>query len=266
MDTVQQTTAIEIEECRAGGGGLTTVLNLGEFVRSDFMKRKQKDPPSYPLEVCVGQKSGLAQLRHTVPSQELYSNYYYKSGTNELMVDHLRGIATEALRRRPVANTEMVLDIGCNDGTLLKAFGWRIGNKGWRIGCDPSNIEPLPHSMEIHWAEFFSADKYPGRHTNMPAGIVLSIAMFYDIADPVTFCREVASIMADDGLWVIEQHYLPTIIKSGGFDAICHEHLAYYSLTSLQYVLAQAGLVVIDVETNTINGGSFRTYVQKRGS
>jgi hypothetical protein len=90
--------------------------------------------------------------------------------------------------------------------------------------------------------------------------------MFYDLEDPSAFVADVASILLEEGVWVIEMHYLPMVLECNAFDAIWPEHIEYYSLSSLEPLLARHGLLVADVETNDVNGGSFRMYVVHRNS
>ena len=110
--------------------------------------------------------------------------------------------------------------------------------------------------------DFFSAQPVAGEQFR----VVTSIAMFYDLEDPNAFVANVASVLLEEGVWVIEMHYLPLVLERNAFDAICHEHIEYYSLSSLEPLLARHGLLVADVETNDVNGGSFRVYVVHRDS
>lgn len=254
LDTLQ-----EKVHCRAGGGPLRNVLNLGELHLSGFVDPEEPDTPRYPLQVCQAEDSGLVQLRHTVNPDLMYRNYHYRSGMNEQMAHHLRSIAAEAEVFNSLEAGDYVLDIGANDGTLLSAYSDELVT----VAFEPSAILPDHADIAIH--DFFSAAAYWQR-CRVKAKVVTSIAMFYDLDDPVDFARQVADVLADDGLWIIEMHYLPSMIKEAGFDAICHEHLAYYNLNSLEYVLGQAGLTVTDVQTNAVNGGSFRVTVRKGGS
>lgn len=254
--TTTQDCCREATACRAGGGPLHEILALGNLHLSAFLRTDEPTPPAYPLTLTIGENSHLVQLRHTVDQNALYRNYWYRSGTNEAMATHLALLANNAARRVHINPGDVVVDIGCNDGTLLRSYpGWV-----YKIGYDPSNIAPIGVDMYIN--DFFTPEKYP---YEKKAKIVTSIAMFYDLDDPVAFARNIGQILSDDGLWVCEMHYLRAMIDTNGFDAICHEHLAYYDLLALEYVLNQAGLYVIDVEQNQVNGGSFRAYIAKRG-
>lgn len=252
--------------CRVSGEPLQPVLDLGELVLSGFVKPDEPDPPRAPLALMYAPQSGLVQLRDTVDMDRMYRNYWYRSGTNEMMRRHLKELAQDALERLPypLDRTNFILDIGCNDGTLLEACRLSPMRK---VGFDPSNVNPRDGSMDLFVNDYFSLPALAGMSAHgYTAALVFSIAMFYDIEDPVQFARDVASILDDDGVWVLEMHYLPSMLATVGFDAICHEHLSYFSLTALSNVMELAGLRVLDVSLNAVNGGSMRVYVGKRGT
>lgn len=244
----------ERNTCRLDDGGLEPVLNLGDLHFSDFLYPDQIDTPKYPLELCVGESSGLLQLRHTVNPEQMYRNYHYVSGLNEHMVQHLRSIVRSMSNF--VQPGDMVLDIGCNDGTLLQAYPEGV----IKIGYDPSNVKPT--GVDEYHNDFFderALQIFPPRSIK----VVTTIAMFYDIENPRRFAEVIAEILAEDGVWVIEMHYARDMVNRVGFDAICHEHLTYYDLHSLKKVFAGTGLYMTHVEFNDVNGGSFRVHVRK---
>lgn len=246
------------DKCRVAKTSLRTVLRMGDIHLSNFLQPDEQDPPAAPLELCVGDESGLVQLRHTVDAHALYRNYWYRSGTNEAMANHLRALATDAATRVGLKRHDVVVDIGANDGTLLSAYAPEV----MRVAFEPSNIQPTNVDHLVN--DFFSLDNYPLPYRR--AKLVTSIAMFYDVPDPVAFATDVADILHPDGLWVVEMHYLRDMIDLCGYDAICHEHLMYYDLNSFEYVVKRAGLEVVHVETNDVNGGSMRYYVAHIGS
>lgn len=257
----------EIEGCRASGSrNLIPVLHLGRQVLTGvFPSDASERVTSGPLELVWCPESGLLQLRHSYDPLEMYGeNYGYRSGLNQSMVTHLEDKVAYLQRLVPPAAGDVILDIGSNDGTTLKAYR---GDGIRRIGIDPTGRkfrEFYPPEVVL-LPEFFSADAYQSV-AREPARIVTSISMFYDLEDPVGFVREVASILRDDGIWHLEQSYMPSMLRMNSYDTICHEHLEYYSLHSLQSILAAGGLDVIDVAMNSVNGGSFAVTATKSGN
>ena len=260
-----------ITSCRScGSSSLQNILSLGSMYVSAFVAdhEEQKEMKKYPLElVLCNEKSGgcgLLQLRHTVPSEVMYRNYWYRSGTNQTMTDELYGIVAAASRITNIQSDDIVLDIGCNDGTLLSAYG-KTGPK--RIGFEPArNLVPVAslHADTVI-NDFFN---FKAWNTNIPGGkakIITAIAMFYDLDDPNTFVGDAAKCLDPEGVFVIQMSYLPLMLSQNAFDNICHEHLEYYSLLSLEPLLQRYGLEVFDVETNDTNGGSFRIFMRHRG-
>jgi hypothetical protein len=183
------------------------------------------------------------------------ADYGYRSGLNGSMVRHLTSKIQMLEKRFDLRTGDAVLDIGSNDATSLKAYtvpGLQ------RIGIDPTGAKFRAYYPDdlVLVADFFSAKAY--RSTGAPAPrIITSIAMFYDLEDPVGFARDIESILAPDGVWHFEQSYLPAMLRMTSYDTICHEHLEYYSLGVVQHILQAAGLKVIDVAMNSVNGGSF---------
>jgi len=249
--------------CRScGSGRLQSVLDLGNLYVSNFADVPDSGRwPRVPLDLLLCEECGLAQLRHTTPAEWLYTHYWYKSGISATMRAALADISRKAAHFAGLQTGDSVLDIGCNDGTLLRSYGY---DGVRRVGFEPAEnlaCEAAAGTDRIV-PDFFSARPVSGEQFR----VVTSIAMFYDLEDPSAFVADVASILMEEGVWVIEMHYLPAVLEYNAFDAICHEHLEYYSLSSLEPLLARHGLVVADVETNDVNGGSFRVYVVHRDS
>jgi SAM-dependent methyltransferase len=185
----------------------------------------------------------------------LYSSYWYRSGTNDTMRNHLRGIAEEALAI--VDSARSVLDIGCNDGTLLKCYPAEVA----KFGVDPSDVALSAGSGVTLVRDTFPSSELDSVLAGRTCDIVTSIAMFYDLEDPIGFARAVKAVLAPEGVWVIEMSYMPTMLQMNSYDTICHEHLEYYSLAVLERILLAAGLKVFNVSLNSINGGSIRCFV-----
>jgi hypothetical protein len=252
--------------CRVSGELLVPLFSLGDLYVSDFLPagEESKNESKVPLALALAPTSGLVQLTHTAPSDAMYRRYWYRSGTNATMKAALKDIVEKVqMHLRPTVS-DVWVDIGTNDGTLLSFVDTRLT----RIGFDPARntfmeAESKKHADEIV-VDYFTYDNY---HKSVAKGtrakVVTSIAMFYDLEDPNTFVADVARIMHDEGLWVIQMSYLPLMLAQLAFDNICHEHLEYYSLASLTYLLDRHDLAIVDVEMNDVNGGSFRVYVRK---
>ncbi len=205
----------QITGCRLSGStNLVKVLSLGEQALTGvFPKSPDQQIISGPLDLVWCPESGLLQLLHSYEPEELYgTNYGYRSGLNQSMVRHLSAKVHELETRFRLQASDVVLDIGSNDGTLLKAYQ-TPGLK--RIGIDPTGAkfqEFYPDEIVLR-PTFFSASEYK-RASDQPAKIVTSIAMFYDLEDPVQFARDISDILADDGVWHLEQSYMPWMLRS----------------------------------------------------
>jgi SAM-dependent methyltransferase len=243
---------------------LTKVIDLGEqFLQGSFVKPDRQLPPTRRMPTSLvrcdpmrdEKACGLLQMEFTVPPEVLYSVYWYRSGTNATMRDHLAGIANEgvALWGKPAAR---VLDIGCNDGTLLGVYPKSFQ----KFGIDPSDVaQEVPADVKVI-RDLFPSDELYAALAGERVDIVTSIAMFYDLEDPVAFAKAITRVLAPEGLWCLEMSYMPTMLKMNSYDTICHEHLEYYSLAVLENILRQAGLKLVNVSLNSINGGSIRCW------
>jgi hypothetical protein len=245
--------------CRiTGSDNLVPVLDLGTQALTGVFPRDRDQPVTAgPIDLVLCPDSGLLQLGHSYDHEEMYGmNYGYRSGLNQSMVQHLRAKARTLQRLVPLEAGDIVLDIGSNDATLLSAYdvpGLR------RVGIDPTGIkfrDFYTDGIELV-PDFFSADAFRSKFPIGKARIVTSIAMFYDLEAPREFVADVEQVLAPDGIWHFEQSYMPAMLRMNAYDTICHEHLEYYSLGVVKRLLEEAGLRVIDVQTNDVNGGSF---------
>jgi NDP-4-keto-2,6-dideoxyhexose 3-C-methyltransferase len=254
----------EIAMCRAcGSTRLETVLDLGNLCVSDFVGPCQVDDEDRaPLELMVCDDCSLVQLRHTVDRDRLYRDYWYHSGTNESMVAALRDVAEDAVARLPfpATNDTAVLDIGANDGTLLRMFPghWQ------RHGFEPSDLvydARKDGAMVAHG--YFPPDHPPFERDGY--NIITSIAMFYDVDDVNGFVEAIKNWLHPDGVWVCQFQDLHAMLACNGFDNICHEHLTYWGRYAFYDLVARHGLQVVGVSHNKTNGGSVR-YIVKHGN
>ena len=257
--------------CRiCGSPALTPVLSLGDqYIAGAFAEPGGEQPVSrrIPLDLvrCDMTRDetacGLIQLRHTVPGSILYHSYWYRSGVNQTMTRNLHEIATRAAEMVGLGPGDLVIDIGCNDGTLLD--GYEVANLRY-LGFDPSDVSRYAVAKGYDVVrDFFSYENMRARYADQKARVITSIAMFYDLEYPREFVADVEHALAEDGVWVMELHYLATMLEMNQFDAIVHEHLEYYSLAVIERLLAEAGLGVVRAELNDINGGSVRLFIRR---
>jgi len=233
---------------------------------------KNKDPIYIPLDLVLCNKCHLLQLKQTTKQSLLWNeDYGYRSGINHTMRKELGSIAEIAKGIVNLKRNDIVVDIGCNDGTLLDSY--KIQNIQ-RVGYDPShNVISIANQLFSKYEEssyslfvdYFTSGPYLKKYKKK-AKIITAIAMFYDLNDPNTFLEDINDILDDNGLFIIQQNYLLGMLKLNAYDNILHEHLEYYSLSSLNTLLYKHNLEVFDVLENDINGGSFRTYIKKYGS
>lgn len=190
-------------------------------------------------------------------------NYGYRSGLNRSMVDHLQEKATKIKSTLSLVPGDLILDIGSNDSTLLRAMdgpGLRL------VGMDPAGVkfrEYYPAHCQLI-PDFFSADRFHREFGQDSARVVTSIAMFYDLEDPLEFVRQVYEVLSEDGIWVFEQSYLPAMLARTSYDTICHEHIEYFAFKQILWMFDKVGFTVLDVELNDINGGSFSITAAKK--
>lgn len=236
------------------------LFTLGDLFVSDFMQEDEEPRCApVPLELEWDDSIGAARLVTPADPSFMYGRYWYRSGINQTMRDELSGIVDSVLKTKSLSAGDVWLDIACNDGTLLK----NVPNGIVTVGIDPVD-DTFKKEAESTGAfivqDYFSAEVYP---FSKKADVVTCIAMFYDLDDPRPFLKDVYSIMEDDGVFVLQMSYTPLMLHQVAFDNICHEHIYYYSLKSINDLLRKCGFKVMDCQLNDINGGSFRLYVMK---
>lgn len=256
----------KLKRCRVSGSEtLVPVLHLGSQELTGVFPQPGEAVTSGPLELVWCPDSGLLQLGHSFDPGEMYGdNYGYRSGLNGSMVRHLTHKIGHLERLADLKPGATVLDIGSNDATSLKAYA-TPGLK--RVGIDPTGAKfraYYPDGIALV-PDFFTAANFH-KVSSTSADIVTSIAMFYDLDDPIAFARDIATVLAPDGLWHFEQSYMPAMLRTVSYDTICHEHLEYYSLEVVRKILEAADLKLIDVQMNGVNGGSFAVTVTHKSS
>ena len=264
----------EITKCRiCGNQNLTEVLNFGaQYLASSFVKSNVDNElakTKIPLTVVLCDRSkndqacGLVQLRETAERDLMYRSYFYRSATNPMMREALQDIVKEVSGKVELTAGDAVLDIGCNDGTMLTYYPDFTD----RVGIDPAeNIDrsALPKAIKVA-ADYFSKNKALELSGGKKFKAITSIAMFYDLDDPNSFVADAKSVLAPGGVWCIQLSYLPTSLATLNFYDVCHEHLEYYTLRVLENLMARHGLKIFDASLNDVNGGSLRIFVANEG-
>lgn len=257
----------EINKCRiSDSSNLITVLSLGEqYLTGVFPKSPQDKITKGPLDLVWCPDSGLLQMKQSYDLGEMYGdNYGYRSGLNALMVRHLTQKINFLEKMIKPTDQDLVVDIGSNDATSLKAYTAKCR----KVGIDPAGkkFKKFYTGDIVLLPDFFSADVFVSAFPKDKAKIITSIAMFYDLEDPKGFVRDVEAVLADDGIWHFEQSYMPSMLRTNSYDTICHEHLEFYSFKVVKNILEGCGLRVMNVQMNAINGGSFAVTACKKGA
>jgi hypothetical protein len=262
----------KIEKCRVcDNSHLITVLDLGEqYLSGIFPKKVDLDMYKGPLKLVKCDETtggcGHVQLEHTFDLPTMYGEEYgYRSGLNNSMVKHLKGKYEKILNYINLKEKDIVIDIAGNDGTFLGFFPDNLK----LVSIDPTAKKFSKYYLDhvSYIADFFSRKVFVDFFGDTTAKLVTSFSMFYDLEDPCQFAKEVNSILdPEEGIWVLEQSYMPEMLRANSFDTVCHEHLSYYGMRQLKYIMDQAGLKIIDFEFNDVNGGSISLVVANKDS
>lgn len=256
-----------ISSCRiCGNSNLVSIFDLGtQFLTGVFPKNVEFNKKG-PVELikCYGENScGLVQLKQSYNLKDMYGlNYGYRSGLNSSMVLHLKDKVSKINKLVNLKKDDLVIDIGSNDGTTL---GFYDAAKNLKLlGIDPTgNKFKNFYRSDINLISDFFSKEVVLNYTKCKAKVITSFSMFYDLEDPISFMRDIYEVLDDNGVWIFEQSYLPTMLSTNSFDTICHEHLEFYSLKQIQYMTDKVGFEIIDIEFNDVNGGSISVVVKK---
>ena len=245
---------------------LITVCDFGNHnLCGSFPSSKDEFIPSASLSLGWSPSSNLLQLRDISDISEMYGqNYGYRSGLNNSMVNHLNDKVNYLTKKFYKKDISCVLDIGSNDGTLLSFYEKKIK----RIGVDPTIKKFGKYYDEgiIKVDSFFDADTFLKSSGNQKADIITTISMFYDLPDPAKFVEDISEVLENEGIWNLEQSYMPSMLRTNSYDTVCHEHIEYYSLEVIKNLIEKYSLKIIDVVFNKINGGSFSIIVAHKNS
>lgn len=248
--------------CRlCGGEDLSTVLDFGVQYVSDFVTEAEvHSGEQLPIELVLCRRCTLVQQRYSAPQNFLYErHYWYRSGVTQTMRTGLSDVTTAAERLVHLEYGDVVLDIGSNDGTLLRSYR----SSAYRVGFEPAeNLREVGRiGVDCLVSDFWSAEAYFDRKLPL-AKVVTAIGMLYDLEDPNRFVADVAKVLHPDGVFIAQLQCLRQMLDLGDVGNLCHEHLEFYSLLSLMHLFERHGLQLFDLEENAINGGSYRLYIR----
>ena len=240
---------------------------LGNFFVSNFVNKKNiiKGNIKCPLNLLYCPNCSLIQLSHIAPQELMYRRYYwYKSGVTKTMRLALKELHESSLDHVQLNTKDVVLDIGANDGTLLKYYQ----KKYITIGCEPAKNLHKELKKNCHYvlSNFWSYEnflKISKKNNLKKPKIITAIGMFYDLENPNKFIKDAALTLHNDGIFIAQLMCLKSMIDQNDIGNICHEHIEFYSLKSLKYLFENNGLEIFKIEENDINGGSYRIYCRK---
>lgn len=245
---------------------LITLLEMGHHAPCDSLLTKsdlRKEEITYPLNLVRCSECSLVQIDYVVAPEILFPEKYpYRSGITESLVTFLQSTSRSVLARYPHLKNSVCVDIGSNDGTLLKGFkaeGLEV------MGIEPSNIAKIAISDGIPTIQSFfnqeCVEQVRGTHQNVD--IVTATNMFAHMPNMDSFMKAVRLLLSEDGVFVTESHYLGKIVETLQYDSIYHEHLRFYSGKSIKKYLEQYGFYVTAIEEINNYGGSIRVYASK---
>ena len=244
---------------------LIRIVKIGEQPLSGFFyKSKKKNLKKYSLDLFKCSQCNLIQLKNTIEIRKMYGSHYgYKTSVSKMMISHLKKKIKRVLAMKILKKGDQILDIGSNDGSFLKLLGKNFN----RWGIDPSakKFKSYYKGMNLI-TNFFSKKDIIKKFNdkNIKFSLISSFAIFYDVEDPNSFCKDVEELLDDNGIWICEFSYLPLMLKNLTFDQICHEHIMYYTLTVFEKILKNNNLKVLDAQLNEINGGSIELIISKK--
>lgn len=250
-----------------GNNNLKKLFSLGNLFISNFVKKEKiSNGLKCPLTLQYCKKCTLIQLSHIAPQEIMYKRiYWYKSGINKTMKGALKDIYYAARKYTKLKKNDVVLDIGANDGTMLKYFK---DNNFITIGCEPaSNLKnELKKNCKYLINDFWDKkrlDKILQKKKLNKPKLITAIGMFYDLEFPNKFIKDAADSLHENGVFIAQLMCLSSMIKTNDLGNICHEHIEFYSHKSLIHLFEKNGLEIFKIEENNVNGGSYRIFCRK---
>lgn len=259
----------QIKSCRAcNSPKLWDFLDLGTQALTGVFPASELESETFgKLVLTKCEDCHLVQLKHKFPMAEMYGdNYGYRSGLNNTMVKHLRQSVERVLSLIELSPTDLIIDVGSNDGTLLGFYPDELNLN--LIGVDPvgKKFAEFYKSQITLIPDFFPSQQLDDIVGTQKAKVITSFSCFYDLENPTAFIKDIRNRLHEKGIWVFEQSYLPLMVSRLSYDTVCHEHLEYYCLTQVKRMLEENGLKILDVTFNDVNGGSFCVTASKMES
>src|SRR3989344_2814560 len=250
------------------GTNLAKVLSLGSTPPANaFLKPEDLDKPepSFPLELSFCKDCSFVQLTDVVSPDLLFGNYVYSSSTSPVFVAHFKSFASEMAQRFGLNSDSLVVDVGSNDGILLRPYK-ELGIKV--MGVDPAaNIAARATESGIETMAAYFTPEVAGKiaQEKGKASLMTATSVFPHIDNLDSVVDGVKVLLADDGVFVIEAYYLLDLIEKNLFDTIYHEHLSYFTAKTISTLFDRLGMQVFDVDKTDTHGGSLRVFVQRKG-
>lgn len=243
-----------------GSWDLAPVLDMG----NQPLPERYGSDERYPLALLECRACTLVQLSYIAPPREVFApDHSYSTGDTRALREHFSDLAWEIAK---IAGPgQLVVDVGCNDGTLLAAVRDEVPDMQV-LGVEPTGQADKCAARKIPvWQNYFSAEVGKGiRHLNGPAKVVTACNVLAHVPDPHDFVAGVARLLADDGVFIAEVHDVASVLDGLQIDAVYHEHTFYWSIPTLSRLLAMHGLVVTDAEKIPTHGGSIRVRARRQ--
>ncbi len=246
---------------------LKKIIKIGnQPISSHFYIKKIHKLKNYSLDLYICRRCDLIQFKSLAKLDHMYGlNYGYRTSLSPLMINHMKKKYLNVIKGLKKRKCN-ILDIGCNDGTFLNFFK-KFSNISL-YGIDPSAEKfKKYHSNRINLiVDYFKKEKIKNRFKNVNFDLITSFAMFYDVEDPNSFCKDINQLLTKNGKWILELSYFPLLLENLTYDQICHEHVTYYTLTTFENIIKKNGLKILDFNLNNINGGSIEIICSKKDS
>ena len=253
--------AKKINSCRlCNSRQLTPFFSTGNLYINDFPTTPTGHRGRAEMTLVSCNVCSLIQLDQTVDS-EVYFEYWYQSKLNKKIVNNLKDIVTEIRNEISLEEGDWVLDIGANDGTLLNFYN---DLPVIRVGCDPAKSiqDDLAKSSEFQINDLWNKAAWDTLESGKKAKVITAIAMFYDLDEPSAFVQDIKETLDPNGIFVVQLMPARPMLDTYDIGNVCHEHLLYYTYSSLVKLFEEHDLQIYKVKENDINGGSYQLWIR----